>query len=281
MALLAPLSGTTRVAHAYMAGLSEPRPFRRRNRGPTPASHRERRPGGPRVSRPPGAADRDAPELSAGPSGDNRNVSERLSVPGKNHGNVPGKPGDGIPAQFAHELNQRRGMPAHLKNPSKTPSGLSRRGHYRLAGLIPGARARGPFDNHLFLERPPRRHGPTLRRTLTEATVMGFVEHRPTAGIMGRAAPVFPPRLTIKLLARRSPRPGPAGPLSGYQRHGRTGFVCLTGRSADYAVRLRAASFRPVWVAPARPHAGHAPWRVSPTMMRRPESQPDRLGAQH
>jgi hypothetical protein len=53
--------------------------------------------------------------------------------------------------------------------------------------------------------------GRNLRRTLTEATGMGFVEHRPTAGIMGRAAPVFPPRLTIKLLARRSPRPGPAG----------------------------------------------------------------------
>ncbi len=58
---------TTRVAHAYMAGLWEPRPFRRRNREPAPASHRERRPGSPPVSRPPGAADRDAPVLSASP----------------------------------------------------------------------------------------------------------------------------------------------------------------------------------------------------------------------
>src|SRR5260370_34880765 len=103
-------------------------------------------------------------------------------------------------------------MTAHLENPSKTPSRLSLRDHYRLGGPLACWRSVcAPFGNHLFLERLPLGYEPALRRTLTKRNAMRFVEHWPTAGIMGRTTPGLPPRLTIRLIPRLKAAPRPTG----------------------------------------------------------------------
>src|SRR5260370_39223258 len=103
-------------------------------------------------------------------------------------------------------------MTAHLENPSKTPSRLSLRDHYRLGGPLACWRSVcAPFGNHLFLERLPLGYEPALRRTLTKRNAMRFVEHWPTAGIMGRTPPGLPHRLTIRLIPRLKSAPWATG----------------------------------------------------------------------